>query len=156
MRPQGKKRTGTRVAGHQKCAVCREENKPPARARELARVRAEVLEEAASVCDRLAEMREQGAGEYPRGQRLRQAARMIRAGRAPGTKGAGNGWSPEEVTASWERLRQKVPDLPPTRFLRCDRCEQVRPEAEIDHHSPSGINHCKSGCAPGTKEEDGT
>ena len=37
------------------------------------------LEEAAKVNERLAEMAEMGAGEYPWGQRSSQAARMIRS-----------------------------------------------------------------------------
>jgi len=37
------------------------------------------LEEAARECEKLAELREQGAGDSPPGHRLRQAARYIRA-----------------------------------------------------------------------------
>lgn len=41
---------------------------------------AESREAAASCCDYFAEMLENGAGDYPKGSRLRQAARMIRTG----------------------------------------------------------------------------
>jgi hypothetical protein len=40
----------------------------------------DAIERSAAICDRLAEMREAGAGDYPKGQRLRQAARLIRGG----------------------------------------------------------------------------
>lgn len=44
----------------------------------LARIEAEVREECAVIADKIAAMREDGAGESPRGQRCRQIARMIR------------------------------------------------------------------------------
>ena len=52
-----------------------------------------------------------------------------------------------EATASYERLRQELAargvELQPVTFICCDGCEQIKPESEIDHDSPSGINLCR-------------
>lgn len=53
--------------------------------------------------------------------------------------------TPAELSASWERLRERIPDLPHVTFIRCDSCDAVKPSDLIDHDPASGINLCKDG-----------
>jgi hypothetical protein len=53
------------------------------------------------------------------------------------------------VNESWKKLQVKVAphglDLPDVRFIRCDLCDELRPDADLDRHSASGINTCLPG-----------
>ncbi len=60
--------------------------------------------------------------------------------------------SVQDVQESYDRLRVKIrvqtgEELPAVRYVRCDRCEGIKPREMIDLHSASGINHCKEPCA---------